>query len=199
MTALRYRLRRSLERAAKRFNHALNQFDPTTGEKTYPERMVSYYFVRAVGEALQGANVLLEMPVTIGGRQDNHIDALIYSEQEVVLAEFKRGWAPSHWKSLATDYERLQRVSLTKEIQSKFRIRCPRRAYIFLGTDCWVEWIGEIWKTGESSRGWTLPKMLHETTRDYVRVYKCEPDDKGKGYDGYYFAWALAPYDRTFA
>jgi hypothetical protein len=100
---LKQRLLRALKTTTKEFNHALKCFDPTVGDKTYPERMVSYYYIRAIAKALPRANILLELPVTgkHEHRQDNHIDALIFNDRELVVAEFKRGWAPSHWEFLS--------------------------------------------------------------------------------------------------
>jgi hypothetical protein len=150
---LKRRLHRALKIAAKEFNHALGRFEPTVGDKTYPERMVSYYYIRAIAKALPRANVLLELPVTgkQKHRQDNHIDALIFNDRELVVAEFKRGWAPSHWESLARDFERLRGPNVEKAILRGFGNRPLPPAYIVLGSDCWRPEKAETWKSGMRS------------------------------------------------
>lgn len=158
--------------------------------------MVSYYYIRAIAMAmaLPRAHVLLELPVSgkSGRKQDNHIDALIFNDREVVLAEFKVGWAPSHWEALARDFERL-RGRVAKEILNKFKDGRRRRTFIFLGSDCWRLEKAETWKSGRSGK-WNLPKPIlaaHRAHRDYLPVY----DENGKDYDGYYFTWAVIPFD----
>src|SRR3990170_2564059 len=96
---LAQRIRRALATTAREFNRALTCFDPAPGRvNTYPERMVSYYYIHALSRALASARVLLEIPVKGKSKRgwDNHIDALIFSDRELVLAEFKVAWAPSH-------------------------------------------------------------------------------------------------------
>src|SRR5258706_12084016 len=175
---LKRRLRSALTITRKEFKHALDQgFEPTTGIKTYPERMVSYYYVRAIAMALPRASVFLELPV-IGKRerkQDNHIDALVFNDGEVVVAEFKVGWAPSHWEALARDFRRLS-GPIAKEIRKKFKGSPRRRAFIFLGSDCWRPERAEAWKSGKRAGNWKLPKSMLGSQRDYVCVYP----DKGK-------------------
>ncbi len=195
---LKQRLRGALRITTKEFNRALDRFEPTAGDKTYPERMVSYYYIRAIAKALPRANVLLELPVTgkRGRKQNNHIDALVFNDREVVAAEFKRGWAPSHWADLARDFERLRGV-IAKEIRKGFIDGQRRRAFIFLGADCWYLEKARTWKSGVRSGQWNLPKpmLAPAAYRDYLRVYP----DKGKDYDGYYFTWAVIPFDAVFA
>src|SRR5712691_263014 len=118
---LKRRLRRALKATAKEFDEALTPFDPTSGDKTYPERMVSYYYIQGLATALASASVLLELPVTGKGghRMDNHVDALIFNDREVVVAEFKLGWAPSYWSALARDLARLQ-GPVAQEIRGRF-------------------------------------------------------------------------------
>ena len=192
---LKKRLHRALTSTAREFNRSLDRFDPTIGDKTYPERMVSYYFIRAVAKALPPANVLLELPV-IGKRkhiQDNHIDALVFNDRELVLAEFKRGWAPGHWESLYRDFERLKGSNVAKEIRRGFRNDQHRRAYIFLCADCWYLEKAKAWKSGKPlGAKWSLPKPMLAAHRDYLTVYS----EIGKDYDGYYFTWALIPLDK---
>jgi len=196
---LKRRLRRALIITTKEFKHALEQdFEPTSGNKAYPERMVSYYYIRAIAMALPRANVFLELPVTgkRGRKQDNHIDALVFNDREVVVAEFKVGWAPSHWEALARDFERL-RGSVAKEIRKKFEGAPRGRAFIFLGTDCWRLEKAKAWKSGMESGRWNLPKPMLALAahRDYLCVWT----EKGKGFDGYYFTWAVIPYDEMSA
>jgi hypothetical protein len=196
---LKRRLHRALKITTKEFTRALDSFDPTVGDKTYPERMVSYYYIRAIAKALHRANVLLELPV-IGKhehKQDNHIDALIFNDREVVVAEFKRGWAPSHWESLARDFERLRGPNVAKEIRRGFAGRQPPPAFIFLGADCWRQEKAKAWKSGmRSGKQWNLPKPMLAAHRDYLTVYS---DKEGKDYDGYYFTWAVIPFDEMAA
>ena len=194
---LKQRLLRALKSTTKEFKHALDQrFEPTTGDKVYPERMVSYYYIRAIAMALQPrANVLLELPVTgkSGRKRDNHIDALVFNDREVVLAEFKVGWAPIHWEALARDFERL-RGRVAKEILKKFGDGRRRRTFIFLGSDCWRLEKARVWTSGRRSGNWNLPRPIlatHRAHRDYFPVY----DGNGKNYDGYYFTWAVIPFD----
>jgi hypothetical protein len=196
---LKRRLRRALTITAKEFKDALDQgFEPTTGNKTYPERMVSYYYIRAIAMALPRANVFLELPVT-GKRerkQDNHIDALVFNDREVVVAEFKVGWAPSHWEALARDFQRLT-GPIAKEIRKKFKGSLQRRAFIFLGADCWRLEKAKIWTSGIRSGKWNLPKpmLAPRVHRDSLRVFS----ENGKDYDGYYFTWAVIPFDEMAA
>lgn len=191
------RLRRALRITTKEFNAALERFDPTTGDKTYPERMVSYYYIRAITKALPGANVLLELPVTDkrGRKQVNHIDALIFNDREVVVAEFKRGWALSHWEALSRDFKRLRGPKIAPEIRKRFVDDQRRRAIIFLGADCWYLEKAKAWKSGRRSGNWILPKPMLAAEREYLRVYS----GKGKDYDGYYFTWAVIPFDEMSA
>jgi len=196
---LKRRLRRALTITTKEFKHALDQgFEPTTGVKTYPERMVSYYYISAIAMALPRASVFLELPVT-GKRerkQDNHIDALVFNDREVVVAEFKVGWAPSHWEALARDFQRLT-GPIAKEIRKKFKGSPRRRAFIFLGTDCWRLEKAKIWTSGIRSGKWNLPKpmLAARVHRDSLRVFS----ENGKDYDGYYFTWAVIPFDEMAA
>lgn len=194
---LKRRLRGALRITTKEFNQALERFEPTTGDKVYPERMVSYYYIRAIAKALPRAHVLLELPVTgkRGRKQDNHIDALVFNDREVVVAEFKVGWAPSHWEALARDFERL-RGPIAQEIRGMFRDDQRRRAFIFLGADCWYLEKAKAWASGmRSGKEWSLPQPMLATDREYLPVYH----DKGKDYDGYYFTWAVTPFDEMSA
>ncbi len=201
---LKQRLRKALTITTREFKIALDQgFEPTTGNKVYPERMVSYYYIRAIAMALSPpmalspANVFLELPATgtRGGKQDNHIDALVFNHDVVVVAEFKVGWAPSHWDALARNLKRL-RGPIAKEIRKKSKGGPQRRPFIFLGSDCWYPEKAKVWTSGMQSGGWSLPKpMLAAHHRDYLCVYP----DKGKGYDGYYFTWAVFDFDEMSA
>lgn len=119
---LKQRLHQALAITTKEFNHALEQgFESTAGN--YPERMVSDYYIRAIAMALPRANVFLEVPVTgkRGSNQDHHIDALVFNDREVVVAEFKVAWAQSHWDALTRDLARLQ-GPVAQEIRRKFLI-----------------------------------------------------------------------------
>ena len=193
---LEERLRKALKATAKEFDDALTPFDPTSGDKTYPERMVSYYYIQALARALAPASVLLELPVTgeRGHRMDNHVDALVFNDREVVVAEFKLGWAQSYWTSLARDLARLQ-GPVAQEIRGRFTDKRRRRPFVFLGADCWWQHVANVWKTGSRARGWTLPRTLRTAHRDYLCVYR----GRGKDYDGYYFTWALIPFDEMAA
>ena len=52
---LRERLRNALKIGARDFSHALDCFDPCPGrDNSYPERMVSYYYIQALARALPG-------------------------------------------------------------------------------------------------------------------------------------------------
>ena len=110
----------------------------------------------------------------------------------MVAAEFKRGWAPSHWGSLGRDFDRL-RGPISREILGRFIDNRRRRAFILLGADCWYPEKAKAWKSGKEAGRWSLPKPMLATDRDYLRVYS----DKGKGYDGYYFTWAIKSLGRT--
>lgn len=185
------RLRNALKIGARDFSHALDCFDPRPGrDNSYPERMVSYYYVQALARALPGAHVLLEIAITgESGREfDNHVDALVFNDHELVVAEFKVSWAPSHWVHLARDLERL-RGPVAKQIRTGFAVR-GRRAFIFLGTDCWHRGGADAWKAGTKFGKWILPESMHTSERDYLCVYP----DKGRDFDGYYLTWALIPF-----
>jgi hypothetical protein len=200
---LEQRLRNALKVTADEFNRALYQFDPTPDRSnSYPERMVSYYYVRALARALPRANVFLEIPIR--GRSnrgwDNHIDALIFNDREVIVAEFKVAWAPEHWESLARDLARLRRASVAEEIRMCFdkaeRVAPrPRRPFIFLGADVWRPERAEAWKSGDNAGNWALPTSMLASRRDYVCVYP----DKGKDFDGYYLTWALFDFNEMAA
>jgi len=200
---LEQRLRRALKITASEFNRALWHFDPAPGrDNTYPERMVSYYYVRALAKALPRANVFLEIPVTGRSQRgwDNHIDALVFDDDEAIVAEFKVAWAPSHWESIARDLKRLRGASVAKEIRKGFESAervAPRRRrqFIFLGADVWRPERAEAWKSGKRAGNWTLPRSMLASQRDYVCVYP----DKGKDFDGYYFTWALFHFDEMAA
>ncbi len=191
---LKRRLHRALAIKAKEFNHALGQgFEPTTGN--YPERMVSYYYIQAIAMALPRANVFLEVPVTgkRGRKQDNHIDALVFNDREIVIAEFKVGWAQSHWDALARDLARLQ-GPVAQEIRGKFK-KAGRHPWIFLGADCWRQKVADVWKSGNTVGRRTVPPTLGKAHRDYVRVW----EGTEKSCDGYYLTWALLPFDEMAA
>lgn len=187
---LEKRLYKSLKVMAREFNGALDRFDPAPSRtNSYPERMVSYYYIQAIARALPGANVLLEIPVTGESRRgwDNHIDALVFNDREVVAAEFKVAWAPSHWVALARDLERLRKARVMREIRAGFSGRGRRRWYILLGSDCWYRARAEAWKSGKKAGNWVLPESMRASHRGYICVYP----NQGKDFDGYYFTWAL--------
>lgn len=106
---LKRRLRRELLATAETFAATLNHIEPTVHldpndeNNNYPERMFSYYYIQALAKALAPASRLLELPVTgkRGHRMVNHVDALIFNDREVIVAEFKLGWAQSHWEALS--------------------------------------------------------------------------------------------------
>jgi hypothetical protein len=189
---IKKRISGALSETAEEFEGALDDIDPTRGN--YPERMVSYYYIQALVRALKTTSVLLELPVTgkRNNRADNHIDALVFNDREMIVAEFKVGWAPSHWESLARDLQRIQGPA-GQEIGRKFLKKRHRKSWIFLGADCWYQHIAESWKSGEPIKRRALPPALGKACyRDYVRVW----DLKGKDYDGYYLTWALFPFDQ---
>ncbi len=176
-------------------SHALEQgFDPTPNN--YPERMISYYYIRAIAKALPRSNVFLEVPVTgkRAHKRDNHVDALVFNEHEVVVAEFKVGWAQSHWEAITRDLERLQ-GPIANEIRGKFTDKRRRKPWIFLGTDCWRQNVADVWKAGTPMGRRTVPAPLSHAHRDYSRVW----EKTGPGFDGYYLTWALLPFDQYSA
>ena len=194
---LRGRLRRALRDTAHAFDHALDSFTPIFGASTYPERMFSYYYIQALSIALKPANVLLELAVTGKGKRgkDNHIDALVFSDREVVVAEFKRAWTPSHWDDLARDLARL-RGPIAREIRRGFTDGPKRQSFVLLGADCWGREAAKAWKSGSKVKQWVLPSRLHKADRDCLRVF---PRGERTDYDGYYFTWALLPFDEMAA
>ena len=190
---LERRLFSALKVAAEDFVRALEFFEPTSGPNAYPERMVSYYYIQALAKALgKSPNVFLEVPFAgkRGGKKDNHIDALVFNDREMVMAEFKRAWTPSQWRSLATDLKRLQGRA-GREIRRSFEDSDKRRSFVFLGADCWRADVAKVWKTDSKVRLWTVPPTLRNAHREYLRVFS----GKGKDYDGYYLTWALIPLD----
>lgn len=193
-----HRLRAALTASSKVFSRALDSFDPAPGAKNpYPERMVSYYYVQALAKALAPARVLLEVPVTgrSGRGRDNHVDALVFNDRKLVVAEFKRAWTPSHWGDLARDLARL-RGPVAREIGRGFLDRRPRRSFILLGADCWYLEFANAWKSGSSAKRWVLPRAFRRAHRDNLTVYDWP---EGSDLDGYYFTWALLPYDEMAA
>ena len=186
--SLQERLRQAIKAAARKFNRTIDSYEPTFDANPYPERLVTYYYVQALANALGSGSVLLEVPVTgsSGKRRDNHIDALVFSEHDLVLAEFKRAWTPSHWKLLAADLKRLQELA-GREVRGRFRHGPQRRAWLLLGSDCWREAVANVWKSGSAAKGWAVPTPFLRADRDYVTVYR----ENGQDYDGYYLTWAL--------
>lgn len=193
-----HRLRVALSTTSKVFNRALDSFDPAPGAKNpYPERMVSYYYVQALAKALAPARVLLEVPLTgkSSRGRDNHVDALVFNDREVVVAEFKRAWTPSHWGDVARDLARL-RGPFAREIHRGFVDGRRRRAYVLLGADCWYLEVANAWKSGASAKRWVLPPAFRRAHRDKLSVYGWP---EGPDLDGYYFTWALLPYNEMTA
>ena len=196
-----HRLREALKVAAGEFNRALCYFDPAPDRiNSYPERMVSYYYIRALARALPRANALLEIPVKSKRGWDNHIDALVFNDHEAIVAEFKVAWAPDHWEALARDLERLKRASVVRGIRKSFEkaeraASHRRRPFIFLGADVWYRARAEAWKSGKKAGNWILPKSMLASQRDYICVYPY----KGTGLDGYYLTWALIKFDEMAA
>ena len=197
---LQARLRRELVVAAKTFDCALTHINPT-GENNYPERMVSYYYIGALARALAPASVLLEIPITgkRSRRTDNYVDALVFNHRELIVAEFKVGWAQGHWEAIARDLERL-RGQVAKEIRTKFynTSKRARRPWVFLGTDCWRENVADVWKSGKPGKRHSLPSALGKANvhRDYLCVWD---DETGPSFDGYYLMWALLPFEEMSA
>jgi hypothetical protein len=159
--------------------------------------MVSYYYVQALAKALAPASVLLEVPVTgsSGRGRDNHVDAMVFNDRELVVAEFKRAWTPSHWSDLARDLARL-RGPIAREIGRGFFDGRRRRPYILLGADCWYLDFANAWKSGSPAKQWVLPRAFHRAHRDSLVVYNWP---EGPDLDGYYFTWALLPYHEMAA
>lgn len=192
------RVRAALTTTSKVLGRALDSFDPAPGAKNpYPERMVSYYYIQALVKALAPAMALLEVPVTgrSGRGRDNHVDALVFNDRELVVAEFKRAWTPSHWSDLARDLARL-RGPVGREIRRGFIDGRRRRPYILLGADCWYLEVANAWKSGSPAKQWVLPRVFRGAHRDNLTVYEWP---QGPDLDGYYFTWALLPYDEMAA
>lgn len=189
---LEERIRGALVTSAKSFHHALDLYEPTSEVNPYPERMVSYFYIQAIANALAPASVLLEIPVTgkHGREKDNHVDALVFNDSEVVVAEFKRAWTPSHWGNLARDFARL-RGPVALEICRRFKGDRRRQPFILLGADCWRREVANAWKSGSRAKPWTLPSTFQKAHRDTFCVYRWD----GADYDGYYFTWAILPFD----
>ena len=158
--------------------------------------MFSHYYIQALKKALSLGHVLLELPVTgrLGNRINDHIDALIFNDSELIVAEFKVGWAQSDWENLETDLVRL-RGPVAQEIGKKFTQKQRRHPWIFLGVDCWRKSVADTWKSGKPSIRHKLPDAFANARRDYLQIWK----EKGEGFDGYYLMWALLPYDEMFA
>lgn len=177
------------------FADVLDHINPTD-DNNYTERMVSYYYIQALAKALAPASVLLELPVTgkCSQHANNHVDALIFNDREVIVAEFKVGWAPSHWEALARDLARLQ-GPIAQEIRRKFIDKRRRRPWVFLGADCWRQKVADVWKSGNTAGRRTVPRALGKAHRDYVCVWA----EKGASFDGYYLTWALLPFDEMSA
>jgi len=192
------RLREALRATTRVFGRALDAYDPAPGAKNpYPERMASYYYVSALAKALAPASVLLEVPVTgkSGRGRDNHIDALVFNDREVVVSEFKRAWTPSHWNDLSRDLARL-RGPVAREVLRGFTDNRNRKPYVLLGADCWYLEVAKAWKSGRVVDGWVLPRAFRRAHRDYLTVY---PWPEGPDLDGYYLTWALLPYHEMAA
>ena len=193
--ALKNRLRKEIKAASETFSDVLNYISPTahlhsTEHNNYPERMFSHFYIKAIAKALNTDNVLLELPVRgkRGHRMDNHIDALIFNDRQIVVAEFKLGWAQSGWEALARDLVRLQ-GPVAQEIRKKFT-RQGRRPWIFVGTDCYRKNVAAVWKSGRAGARHRLPRALGNAHRDFVPVW----EEEGKNFDGHFLMWALLPY-----
>lgn len=166
------------------------QFVPRPGG-AYPERAISHFFIRALMDAIKGTAVLeAAFASDKTKKNDNHLDAIVFNDEIAILAEFKTAWAPSHWKSLAIDAERIQRF--LPDIAARFVDGKKRRLFAFYGVDAWRLETANGWvEIGQPHKKWTLPEVFHRMKRGIQNVWSEPGDTKGKDYDGYYLLFAL--------
>ena len=181
---------RSIERAGERLARATKDFAiGDLARNAHPERMISFYYITAILDALQDGCALLEVPVpnVTATRGDNHIDALLFDRTRVIFCEFKRAWLPAHWPALANDAIRINR--LTPELLGRFRVT-GRRTFGFFGSDCWWTSVADAWATGSAYKRWMLPKVFSSMSRHSYKAWD-NSDRRVAGCDGYYLTWAV--------
>lgn len=174
---------------AMHLNRADEQFQiiPSEGRGgAYPERAITYFFIQALREAIDGT-VILETPFQnqVTSKHEFHLDAVVFNDDLVILAEFKTAGAPAHWDLLAADFNRVN--AFAKVIDTRFRVAKPRRLFEFYGVDAWRERIAEVWLTGNPSHGWKLPDVFREMNRGIERVWT----KKAADFDSYHLLFAL--------
>lgn len=194
MNPLYDRISREVERNIPGLDAARHEFQLSQGGNAHPERAVSYFFIRAIADAIGGARVFLEVPVlnTKSGRRDNHLDALVFNNEVAILAEFKRGWTPRLWQDLAADAKRVRDV-VGGDVLKRFLDKKPRSLHGFYGIDAWRAPIAKAWRSGTGYEGWSLPEVFREMYRRMHCVWEDPDKGKAKAYHGYYALWALEP------
>ncbi|MEX1095820.1 MAG: hypothetical protein WED34_07200 [Planctomycetales bacterium] len=168
----------------------------------YPERAVSFFFIRAlasaVGDRRGDGHVVLEVGVANepGKRFDRHFDALVFGDEIAFLAEFKQVWTPKNWLWLADDVDRVHHFA--DQVLNRFKNResaeqpGPSRFFGFYGCDCWRSEVAAAWKTGDQFKRWTIPPAFLEMHRGSQTVWSVDGGrKKGTDFDGYYFLWAM--------
>jgi hypothetical protein len=194
MNLLYDRISREVERNLLGLDVARRKFQLSQGGNAYPERVLSYFFIRAIADAKGGADVFLEVPVlnTKSGRRDNHLDALVFNNEVAILAEFKRGWTPRLWQDLAADVKRVRDV-VGGDVLKRFRDKKPRRLHGFYGIDAWRAPIADAWLSGTEYRRWVLPDVFSKMDRRMHFVWENPDKSKVKDDHPYYALWALEP------
>ena len=182
-----------VEQHAQRLKQACAQFHIALPGRAYPERSITYFYIGALAEALDGGTVIAEVPFpnADGSISNNHLDAIVFNDEVAILAEFKRSWTPNHWLDLAHDIPRVLR--LADSILPRFRDKRSRTLFGFYGSDSWRSQAAHAWKTGEVYRGWQLPPEFERMNRGAMKVWDRTDDSEALQQtqeDGYFWIWA---------
>jgi hypothetical protein len=176
-----------------RFKMARERFRIALPRGVYPERSISYFYIGALAEALNGGTAIAEVPFdnAEGSKLNNHLDAIVFNDHCAILAEFKRSWTPAHWMDLASDIERVDRFA--NKLLTRFHDNRPRMLFSFFGTDAWRSEVANAWKSDGSYKNWTVPSEFQNMKFGSIKVWNGDDDLEEllrKNEDGYYWLWA---------
>jgi len=86
------RISRTVAEQARRLAETRSRFRIAVGQNGYPERAISYFYIRAIVDAVHQGTAVIEVPIPSDTtkRTDNHLDTLVFDDDVAILAEFKR-------------------------------------------------------------------------------------------------------------